>query len=200
MTYYNLDSEQALYWQSHDEMVLVIPLPKQPPKGYYHHNNLSENRAVFITAERPEFAGCIRGIKLPIPIGARVGLCGNWTTVTDMRVCRVQSVTIQEVIASGIKDADKIIVGADKIAAFFKDWFNKRYAHPRPRVKGGKIIGYECWVWDVHSFFGKIWRYGKFENVPTDEWESAGCKERWKGKPLTIHGNPYVAIVTVEKE
>jgi hypothetical protein len=63
----------------------------------------------------------------------------------------------------------------------FVDWFNSRYSTPKPIREHGEIVRYECYSFGRH---------------PTIR--STGGM--YKGKPLTIHVDPFCEIVELEKE
>ena len=78
--YHNLDELQAKHFASlkaGDKMVLVVPLPKQPPEGStcYH----TDEEYAFFCDDNAPYETCNRGeIELPYPPNARVGFRETW--------------------------------------------------------------------------------------------------------------------------
>lgn len=74
-TYYNFTDPQALHAATHDEMVVVVPLPKQLPDGWVYHD-IDINTVAFTDGldEHDSFID----IKLPYPIGGEVWLRETW--------------------------------------------------------------------------------------------------------------------------
>lgn len=109
----------------------------------------------------------------------------HWCTVTSARVDRVQNLNGHDFdLMTGLIG----LASPDKIDCLKED-FNARYSTPKPIKENGEIVGYECYAWDCESF-----NYDKLTvNYTFDGW-------LWKGKPLTIHANPFVEIFTVRKE
>lgn len=134
---------------------------------------------------------------------------GSWGKATDVRVDRVQEITIQEIIDSGTVPNAYISQGEDNIAnqlesltfkAFSCLWFNHHYSKPRPRYKNGEIIGYECWAWDLEEWLDKYDKSDVLTNQGIFPLLYDEGSYHWKRKPLTIHIDPWVAITTIEKE
>ena len=197
MTYYNFTDPQALHAATHDEMVVVVPIPRQPAESIWNNNahvvvNIDETgRHICIWKRATDGVHYIVDSEpLPYPIGARVGLRSkNKTiakgTVTSARVDRVQNLTSREVMDL-TSESDNVLW---RLWPEVKDWFNARYSKPCPIKENGEIVGYRAYSWDCKSF-----NYDKLTvNYTFDGW-------LWKGKPLTIHINPYVEIFTVTKE
>jgi len=128
------------------------------------------------------------------------------TTVMGNSVKRVQEITWEEY---------KLIFSENDVTAQYlwkqdlEYWFNSHFAKPRPRRKNGEIVGYECWCWngrealkyvnptmkgytDVkHHFCGVNHEPELCSNIKFITYQN-------KGKPLTIHCDPYVEIVDCE--
>ena len=117
----------------------------------------------------------------------------DFRTVTGNRVCRVQDVTIEEIIKIGIFGLTGF---CDAISTKpLVDWFNSIYAKPRPRRKNGEIVGWECWCWDMDSWLTQ--KNIKLFLVTNENWDKN--VPLWKGKPLTIHANCWVEVIRLEK-
>lgn len=111
----------------------------------------------------------------------------HWGQVTEARVDRVQNLTPNEnfELANATKDT-------------LEDWFNGRYSKPRPRYKKGQVESYECWCWnDGVEPSEPYYTYG---HDIDEDCSISPIKVEYKGKPLTIHGDPFVQIATVKKE
>lgn len=123
---------------------------------------------------------------------------------TDVRVCRVGDVSLNDMIAMGVLTA-QLQVSASNITLTdtvrvvgvigaickweFKQWFNARYSRPRPRTKNGEITHYECWVYSLDGEFQKL-----IKDSPHYDCEK--YPPTWKGLPLKAWINPYIALTT----
>ena len=186
MNYYNLDTQQSIFWREHKEMVIVVPLKEQPPEGWKPVicglSYCAFSRTEEIENDRVE-------IKFPYPLGSNIGLrktwgiclqaspgsfnkylykadeyCGNiclftcfakwrsaqsmpveaiedWGEMIVVRVDRVQTLTLKEILKTGIKPKDKKVIGAKAIFEFTKDWFNRRYSRTAKK-----------WTWDDNPY------------------------------------------------
>lgn len=110
-------------------------------------------------------------------------------------VKRVQKLTCNELIQLGfpIKNDCGDVSGLSEkqiesltLGSFIQRW-NSLHGYPRKYKEG-----YVCWPYSVDSF---IKMYVKSDNVNTGT-ETAW---NWKGKPLTIHGNPVVVMMKMER-
>lgn len=113
-------------------------------------------------------------------------------TVVGNTVKRVQDVTNTELHKMGY-----IVSYINYDKQEFIDWFNSRYAKPRPRRKNGKIVGYECWCWD-DSF---IINNSGMIAVRADGFyliDRRKVSNDWK--PLIVRFNPYCEVVECEVE
>jgi len=217
MSLYNLSDEQA-HQALTGKLVLVEPLSKQPPEGYSFLETLVTVRDTYMWfIGESEIYPSKWMIKLPHPIGSTVWLKNknkliskDWKVI-EVRVCRVQEIAWGDIIKTGFRSNVEDwcpVIQFPETYSLFKDWFNNRYSHPRPRMKSGKLIGYKCWCWDKRSFLNYIstkrrHRHYHCSYIPdTDGIDWLGEHSHgwlYKGKPLTIWINPFVTITMIER-
>ena len=197
MTYINLSNEQASQALTR-KLVLVEPLSKQPPEGYSFLETLVTVRDTYMWfIGESEIYPSKWMIKLSHPIGSTVWLKNknkliskDWKVI-EVRVCRVQEIAWGDVIKTGFRSSVEDwcpVIQFPETYSLFKDWFNNRYSRPRPRMKGGEVIGYECWIYNDSNIDELYWY---------DEYSETGYLH--KGKPLTIWINPFVTITMIER-
>jgi hypothetical protein len=160
------------------------------------------NPPIYYKADNPKRLNMIWYSAQCMPVSAI-----RWGTITSTRVDRVQKVTDYEWSVMGfkftfppsecctntLKTPKPAYINMDET----KNWFNARYSKPRPIKENGEIVGYRAYCWD--NYWGDVVNKAilkdyKANNVDGefDEW--------YKGKPITIHVNPYVQIVTIRKD
>ncbi len=105
--------------------------------------------------------------------------------VIGNEVKRVQDINIIHMMPY---DKDK-----DRTIECFKQWFNAKYAKPRPVRKNGEIVKYVCYPYDYESF-----RQSKYYADNVAPW-SDGTYE-YKGLPLKIHARPFLNLVEARKK
>lgn len=227
--YYNL-GEQARYWhklEAGQQMVIVLPLPEQPPLGYYQYRNLcepiNESSVTFHSQE-----GKFIWIKLPYPHNARIGMReayaegryfhgegkgtrwwykADFIEETKKFPCNTPWRSSQSMPVLGIRSLSKVIgtracrvQEADRI--------------PEDMVKAGFRNRDEVINWFNARFStprprrkdGKIdhyecWAWDDLDLEAAyfeDEYSSTGWIHQ--KKPLIIHVNPFVAVTKIEKE
>ncbi len=196
MTYYNLDPTQASYLATNpNELVIVLPLPEQPPEGFTV-DRIEGDFIYFSDVQRYYLF-----YPIPYPLNATVELIKRRSSkcvpsgdivypckVMDVRVDRVQNVIREEQFQGGFnrRFIDEY--------SWFKNWFNNRYGTPKPVKKNGEFVGYRCYIWAIDSEFQRLikdsdnYQYNIPDKTPT-----------WKGLPLIIHVNPFVAITKMER-
>lgn len=180
--------------------MLCVPLRKQPPEGYDLYQ--------FPFIEKMSYSRFIKSfggytdIPFQYPISTVIGLKrlihainpeggydDHWIVTQELKVIkneveRVQEITIDEIKQLGFMPYTDIGMAKNPQ---FRDWFNSRYAKPRYRKA---TDSYECWNWDNTIEFDD--KYYDFSEIRENIFEY------WKGKPLTIHCNPYCEILTRE--
>jgi len=125
--------------------------------------------------------------------------------VVSCDVKRVQDITCEELYS--ITNTQKPIPSEHEVIRFeikhkFKEWFNSQFAKPQPRYENGKIVGYECWAWDMKSWFK--W-YNNYHNTKRLRNKGFYCGNNednyWDNKPLTIHTEPcWVEVAELKLE
>ncbi|KKL88786.1 hypothetical protein LCGC14_1921260, partial [marine sediment metagenome] len=123
-------------------------------------------------------------------IRTQVKVIGN----SVKEVQRVSGVEAVEIIGNlGLADYELLHEGGyHKVRMAFKDWFNTKYAKPRPRRKNGEIIGYKCWAWDGYSW----------EEISSNDphYEFSDANWYYKDKLIEIHPDPFVELPILELE
>ncbi len=124
--------------------------------------------------------------------------CGKWHSSASMpaeavrweldvktSVKRVQELTFEEIVATGIFGGTGFI-DAINLKPFI-DYWNARHAKP-VKTKDGK--GYECFPYD----------FDRVEYVSADYYFDIITKEyTYKGLPLTIHANCWVMVLECDR-
>lgn len=96
--------------------------------------------------------------------------------------------------------------------ANFKDWFNSQFSKPLPRREKGKIVRYDCWVydWDFVSEIKGVSCFQSWEsikkrkeiegNIRTTEIHYEDYEYSYKDLPLEIHPDPFCEFPILEQE
>ncbi len=106
------------------------------------------------------------------------------------KVISVDCKQVQETLAiESIRLIPPMSTGA-MLKEEFINWFNAKYAKPRPVKKAGKIVSYVCYAYSMETM--NMTSIGHYDLNGIREYE-------YKGLPLKIIANPWVALTRIEE-
>jgi len=173
---FNANEQQARDLANKDSRTWWELLTNQPPEGYKYHSlqGIPQGSCAM-------FCFGNKGYHIPLHYPSGVYDVEGGQIKINTTVKRVQELSAMEIIAIGIERSHhrEVCDRVDYERKLFINHFNSLHAKP---VRKGD--GYICYLYDNMTWHEKYNMIG----------------HTWKGKPLTIHANPYLEVMAWNKK